>query len=99
MLDVGCGTGSLSLLLAEAGHQVTGIDFSPAMIQRAIEKARDAELQVDFLVGDAARPTLPNVGVDVILGRHILWAISETPLNVVLERWAGCLRWRRSQRS
>lgn len=91
MLDVGCGTGSLSLLLAEAGHQVTGIDFSPAMIQRAIDKARDAELEVDFLVGDAANPPSLPEGVDVLLGRHILWAMSETPLDVVLDRWAGYL--------
>ena len=37
--DLGCGTGSLSLLLADEGHPVTGVDFSPAMVARAVAKA------------------------------------------------------------
>ena len=36
--DVGCGTRSVSLLLAEAGHRVFGLDISPAMVGRATEK-------------------------------------------------------------
>ena len=35
VLDLGCGTGTLSLLLAEAGHRVIGMDFSPAMVARS----------------------------------------------------------------
>lgn len=35
VLDIGCGTGSLSLLLAEAGHRVTGVDLAPRMVERA----------------------------------------------------------------
>ena len=38
--DIGCGTGSLSVLLASAGHRVHGIDFSPGMLALAVEKAR-----------------------------------------------------------
>ena len=35
--DLGCGTGTLSILLAnEGGHAVTGVDFSPEMIRRAL---------------------------------------------------------------
>jgi ubiquinone/menaquinone biosynthesis C-methylase UbiE len=33
--DLGCGTGSLSLLLYDLGHQVTGLDMSPRMLDRA----------------------------------------------------------------
>ena len=32
VLDIGCGTGSLSLLASEQGHRVTGVDLSPAMV-------------------------------------------------------------------
>jgi len=38
VLDVGCGTGSLALLLAEQGHRVTGVDLSPVMVERARRK-------------------------------------------------------------
>ena len=38
-LDVGCGTGSLSVMLAGLGYHVTGIDLSPAMLARAEAKA------------------------------------------------------------
>ena len=38
-LDIGCGTGFLSLELASRGHEVTGIDFAPEMLALAKEKA------------------------------------------------------------
>lgn len=38
VLDLGCGTGSLSLLAAEQGHRVTGVDLSPAMVELARTK-------------------------------------------------------------
>src|SRR3954465_8449999 len=38
VLELGCGTGRLTLPLALAGHQVTGIDLSPAMLHRAHAK-------------------------------------------------------------
>ena len=33
--DLGCGTGTLSVLLADNGHHVDGLDFSPEMVRRA----------------------------------------------------------------
>jgi ubiquinone/menaquinone biosynthesis C-methylase UbiE len=44
--SLGCGTGSLALLSAEAGHHVTGVDFAAAMIERARAKAEAAGLHV-----------------------------------------------------
>jgi 2-polyprenyl-3-methyl-5-hydroxy-6-metoxy-1,4-benzoquinol methylase len=40
VLDVGAGTGSMSLLAAELGHEVTALDLSASMLHRAKEKAR-----------------------------------------------------------
>ena len=42
ILDIGCGTGSLSLLLASLGHNVTGLDFSPEMLAQAKTKNKAA---------------------------------------------------------
>jgi 2-polyprenyl-3-methyl-5-hydroxy-6-metoxy-1,4-benzoquinol methylase len=37
--DLGCGTGSLAVLLASAGHEVHGLDFSGQMVEAAKAKA------------------------------------------------------------
>lgn len=104
VLDLGCGTGSLSLLLAELGHTVTGIDLSPAMIARAENKAeskaattaalpqpaRAVPPRPTFLVMNAADPSFGPASFDVLLCRHLLWALP-APAEV-LERWAALLR-------
>jgi ubiquinone/menaquinone biosynthesis C-methylase UbiE len=89
ILDVGSGTGSLSVLLAELGYEVTGLDLSPAMVARAEEKVRTAGQRVTFSVMDAAFPQLGQQHFDAILSRHLLWALPE-PAKV-LRRWVELL--------
>ncbi|NEB02166.1 class I SAM-dependent methyltransferase [Streptomyces sp. SID13726] len=88
VLDLGCGTGSLSLLAAEQGHRVTGVDLSPAMVELA--RAKLAGRDAVFLVGDAAVPPVGEQRFDVVLGRHVLWALRDP--GRVLRRWWGLLR-------
>src|SRR5688572_17111248 len=54
ILDIGCGTGSLSVVLAGLGHKVTGVDLSLFMISLARTKAATLGFQIEFLVMDAA---------------------------------------------
>jgi 2-polyprenyl-3-methyl-5-hydroxy-6-metoxy-1,4-benzoquinol methylase len=54
-LDLGCGTGTNAITLAEKGYQVTGVDFSAQAIRMARRKAARAGLHIDFRVGDVAR--------------------------------------------
>lgn len=89
VLDIGCGTGSLSVLIAELGHRVIGIDLSPAMIARATQKAEAARQPVEFHVMDAGNPQLVPGLCDAIVCRHLLWALDDP--RAVLERWAGLL--------
>ncbi|WP_314246925.1 class I SAM-dependent methyltransferase [Streptomyces kutzneri] len=77
VLDVGCGTGSLSLLLAEAGHRVTGVDLAPRMVERAGAKLAAAGLTGRFLVGDAADPPTGQERYGVLLCRHLLWTLPD----------------------
>ncbi len=44
ILDVGCGPGTLALPLAEKGHAVTCIDYSPAMIELVEKRALDKNI-------------------------------------------------------
>ena len=53
VLDVGCGTGELSLFLARHGWDVLGVDLSPLAIRQATEKARWRRITAQFLVWDA----------------------------------------------
>ncbi len=55
ILDVGCGSGRFSIGAAQIGHNVTGIDITPAAITAATEKAKKLNLDnVNFLLGDMA---------------------------------------------
>ena len=90
VLDIGCGTGSLSVVMAEQRHTVTGIDLSPAMIDLARQKAEKHRQKIDFEVMDAANPRFEPKSFDVILCRHLLWALPE-PKQVLL-RWLDMIR-------
>jgi len=52
ILDLGCGTGGHSLILAERGYRVTGVDFSEKMLEIGRDKAKEKEMSVEFLQGD-----------------------------------------------
>ena len=53
ILDVGCGTGRHSIELSKRGYTVTGIDLSESQLARAREKAKSANLTIDFRKQDA----------------------------------------------
>ena len=89
VLDIGCGTGSLSVLMAELGHEVTGIDLSPAMIARAKAKAEAANYSISFQIMDASNPEFPAQQFKAIVCRHLLWALPERAR--VLQRWSNLL--------
>jgi SAM-dependent methyltransferase len=54
-LDLGCGTGTNALYLAQRGYSVVGVDFSPKAIATARSKAKRANLAIDFHVADVTR--------------------------------------------
>ncbi|WP_339128430.1 class I SAM-dependent methyltransferase [Streptomyces sp. f51] len=88
LLDVGCGTGSLSLLASEQGHRVTGVDLAPRMVDLA--RAKLAGRDAAFLVGDAVAPPVGEQRFDVLLSRHVLWTLPDP--GRVLRHWRGLLR-------
>ena len=87
--DLGCGTGTLALLLAEDGYAVDGVDFSPEMVRRAVAKT-EGEPAVTITEGDAFAPPLAAATYDVVLSRHVLWALPD-PVEA-LRRWTALLR-------
>jgi SAM-dependent methyltransferase len=59
-LELGCGTGTNAIFLAQLGYEVTAVDLSPTALERAREKARQAKVKVNFLEADVT--ALPDLG-------------------------------------
>jgi ubiquinone/menaquinone biosynthesis C-methylase UbiE len=64
LLDLACGTGTLSIMLARNGHQVTGVDISGAMLEQAKRKSRAAGLYISFLEQDLCELTVESAAYD-----------------------------------
>ncbi len=90
VLDIGAGTGALSLLAAELGYEVTALDLSPGMLGKAESKAKERGLdeRMRFVVGSAMEP--PDGPFDAVMERHVLWTMPD-PVGG-LERWRHVAR-------
>ncbi|MCP5106376.1 MAG: class I SAM-dependent methyltransferase, partial [bacterium] len=75
LLDLGCGTGSHALLLAERGYRVTGVDRSPHMLETAREKAGEKNLEINFIQHDISALTQEHPDLD-------------TPVDAVISMFA-----------
>ena len=75
VLDLGCGDGRISALLADAGGEVTGVDPS----ETALERARRAHPDLTFLrpARDGALP-LPDSSFDVVVAINVLEHVADT---------------------
>lgn len=67
LLDAGCGTGQHSLLAAEHGAEVTGVDISARAVERARSAAAERGLAVRFVVGDVRRLDELGEQFDVVI--------------------------------
>jgi SAM-dependent methyltransferase len=51
-IDLGCGSGSNAIFLAQHGFRVTGVDFATSAIDKARRRAEAANVSIDFIVDD-----------------------------------------------
>lgn len=65
--DVATGTGNAALLASARGAQVIGVDFEPALLRIAEQRARDADRDVRWVRCDAHALPVPSGSVDVVL--------------------------------
>ncbi|MCA9836624.1 MAG: class I SAM-dependent methyltransferase [Trueperaceae bacterium] len=75
-LELGCGEGHYSRILAKKGYQVTGVDVSQTAIDWAKEKTRETAYEIDFLVCDLSKPqVLLNQSFDLVVDGNCLHCI------------------------
>ncbi len=78
ILDIACGTGTLSVALAKEGYRVTGIDLSLDMLARARKKGNSID-KVQFLYQDASRLPFPNASFDATV---ISFSLHDMPQEI-----------------
>ena len=91
ILDLGCGTGSTTLMLKQAFPQaeVIGLDLSPYMLVRASHKAESAGLDIHWRHGNAEKTGLPDASFDLVTASLLF---HETPTAVSQTILRECFR-------
>lgn len=78
-LDLGCGSGLLSILMARAGARVTGVDFSAEMIAQASANAARHGVgeRVSFRQADAHELPFDSEAFDLVMTRNVTWVLDD----------------------
>jgi len=69
VLDVGCGTGVVAVTAARLGARATGLDLTPALLERARENAKIAGVEIEFREGDAENLPFGDASFDVVVSQ------------------------------
>lgn len=93
VLDVGCGDGLNSAMLAVMGAEITGVDISPKSIELAQRRADENGVadKIKFICSPIETAELPEQYFDIIWGDSVLHHVLDE-LDVVLQRLHKCLK-------
>ena len=86
VLEIACGTGRFTAMLAERGADIVGLDISEAMLSQGREKARRAGVSdhIEFMRGDAARLPFPDDHFDTVFAMRF-FHLADTPAKFLAE--------------
>jgi len=86
VLEIACGTGRFTVMLAERGADIVGLDISSAMLAQGREKAQAAGVtdRIEFLRGDAARLPFPDDHFDTVFAMRF-FHLADTPAKFLAE--------------
>ncbi|GAA0244457.1 class I SAM-dependent methyltransferase [Haladaptatus pallidirubidus] len=86
VLEIACGTGRFTVMLAERGADIIGLDISSAMLQQGRHKAHNAGVDdhLEFMRGDAARLPFPDDYFDTVFAMRF-FHLADTPASFLSE--------------
>ena len=90
ILDVGTGPGFFAILLAEAGYQVTAIDYTEEMLKEAQSNAGELTKCIVWKTGDTQALDVESNSFDVIVTRNVTWNLPRPDL--AYKEWLRVLK-------
>ena len=93
-VDLGCGSGQVSIPLAERGVKVTAVDVSPQMVQRLHERVAGTEVaqSMSGVVCSIEEFSLPDASVDLVVSNYALHHLRDRDKEAVVR---SAVRWLR----
>lgn len=89
VFELACGTGEITKLIQDLGHDVTALDFSEAMLGVARAKHIDKP-RLRFLLADAENTMEPDQSYDAIVCRHLVWTLLQP--EATFREWLRILK-------
>lgn len=77
MLDIGTGPGFFSIILTQAGYDMTAIDYTDAMMEEAKKNAGELASKIEFIRMDAQNLTFEDNTFDAIVTRNLTWNLEK----------------------
>lgn len=90
VLDIGTGPGFFAIILAKAGHQVTAVDATQAMLAQAEENAKQQQVTIEFMCADVHKLPFKEAQFDLVISRNVTWNLKD-PLEAYRE-WYRVLK-------
>ena len=77
ILDIGTGPGFFSIILAEAGYQVTAVDYTEAMLEEAKKNAGAFAQKITYCQMDASHLAFADETFDAVVSRNLTWNLED----------------------
>jgi ubiquinone/menaquinone biosynthesis C-methylase UbiE len=81
VLEIGVGTGK-NMPFYPAGLDITAIDLSPRMVERARVRAQKLKLEIELLVADAQNLEIPNSTIDTVVATCVFCSVPDPHLGL-----------------
>lgn len=90
VLDIGCGPGTIACSMALLGHDVTAVDLSRNMVEKAKDNAAALGLDIEFVCTSALELPFSDDTFDAVVSRNLVWALPDPEASFA--QWSRVLK-------